>query len=358
MPRVLLLLVGIAVLAVGLGLGPRHALVDGTTVTSVLGFALVAAGCLAVAMAVRAILRPLRRRWWLAVIPAVVVVAYVGLWSIGIAVAASYPPHPALDGRTPHDLGLAYRDVTFPAADGVRLSGWYLPTTNGAAVALLHGSGSTRTSALDQAAVLASAGYGVLLFDARGHGTSEGTGMDFGWYGEADTVGAVSFLSAQPGVTPGRIGLVGLSMGGEEAIGAAGVDDRVGAVVAEGATTRVSGDKDYLARYGVRGQIQRGIDWLTYSLVDLLSPAPRPATLHDSVIGATSTGRTTAFLLIAGERVPDEGIVAESLPAVAPDAVTVWIVPGAGHTQGLATAPGPWRDRVIAFLESALLSRT
>ena len=77
-------------------------------------------------------------------------------------------------------------------------------------------------------------------------------------------------------MAPDRIGVVGLSMGGEEAIGAAGVDPRVRAVVAEGATNRVAADKGYLAAYGVRGQIQRGIDWATYAVAGLLTPAPEP----------------------------------------------------------------------------------
>lgn len=55
--------------------------------------------------------------------------------------------------------------MTFRAADGVRLSAWYVPSRNGAAVVLLPGAGSTRTAVLGQAAVLARHGYGALLTD-------------------------------------------------------------------------------------------------------------------------------------------------------------------------------------------------
>lgn len=47
--------------------------------------------------------------------------------------------------------------------------------------------------------------------------------MDFGWYGERDAGAAVDFLTDAPGVAPHGVGLVGMSMGGEEAIGAAGL---------------------------------------------------------------------------------------------------------------------------------------
>jgi hypothetical protein len=35
-------------------------------------------------------------------------------------------------------------------------------------------------------------------------------------------------------------------------------------------------------------------------------------------------------------------------------AVRVWVVPHAGHTQGLATAPGAWDAQVTGFLDAAL----
>jgi uncharacterized protein len=66
--------------------------------------------------------------------------------------------------------------------------------------------------------------------------------MDFGWHGELDIAGAVTFLAQQRDVDPGRIAVVGMSMGGEEATGAVGTDQRIAAVVAEGATARTSAD--------------------------------------------------------------------------------------------------------------------
>lgn len=345
---------GVLVLAVGLGLGPRHAAKEGVTPTSVLGFALVAAGLLVVAWAVRHLLAHQRRRWWLVTIPVLLVTAYVGTWTLGQAVAASFPPRPELGSRTPADLDLAYQPVAFPADDGVRLSGWYLPARNGAAVVLLHGAGSARTAVLDHAGVLNRAGYGVLLFDARGHGRSAGHGMDFGWYGESDVVGAIDFLASRSDVSAARVGLVGMSMGGEEAIGTAGVDDRVAAVVAEGATNRVGDDKAYLDRYGVRGRLQQGIDRVTYALTGLLTDAPRPQALRDSVADAASRELPTSFLLITGGDLPDERHAADLMRTGAPAAVEVWTVPGAGHTAGLRTAPSLWEDRVIGLLDRTL----
>lgn len=46
--------------------------------------------------------------------------------------------------------------------------------------------------------------------------------------------------------------------------------------------------------------------------------------------------------------------VADHISEAAPDRVSVWVVPGAGHTEGLATDPSGWESRVIAFLASTL----
>lgn len=352
-----LFVLGIVVAAVGAGLGPAHAAEEGVTLASVSGLVLLAAGAaLSVWSSVR-LLRRTRRRWWILTIPLLLVITWVGLWTLGQAVVASFPPRPELGVRTPADLDRAYLDVRFPAADGTELAGWYLPSQNGAAVALMHGAGSTRSAVLDQADVLNGHGYGVLLFDARGYGHSAGQGMDFGWYGESDAAGAVDFLTTRPDVDGHRIGLVGLSMGGEEALGAAGADPRVAAVVAEGATNRVSSDRAFLDQYGVRGEVQQGIDWLTYAATGLLTDAPRPPALRHSVATAGGRADPTEFLLITAGAVPDEGFAAEGLQSAAPDAVTVWTVAGAGHTQGLQTAPRAWERRVLAFLDHSLTRR-
>lgn len=352
--RLVVLSTGLVVLGVGLGLGPRHYLKEGLGPPAVLGFVLLAAGLIvSLWMAIR-MLAAVRRRWWAPVAALLLVATYLVLWTVGQAVVASFAPRPELGDRTPADLGIAFTDVTFPSSDGDELAGWYIPARNGAAIVIMHGAGSTRSAVLDQAAVLAEHGYGVLLFDARGHGESEGRAMDFGWYGEADAIGAVDFLTQQPDVSPGRVGLLGLSMGGEEAIGAAGADERVAAVVAEGATNRVAADKGYLDVYGARGEVQQRIDAATFWLADLLTAAPEPSSLRQSVSSAAARPRPTRFLLITAEEVPDEARAADYIRGSSTDDVQVWTVPGAAHTQGLQEAPAEWEERVTTFFAESL----
>ena len=335
--------------AVGAGIGIRHLMKTGLTATTVLGLALLVCGLALLTFAGVVGWRALHRwqRLWL--LP-ITLVALLVIWPVAEGTMLGLAPRADLGSLTPAAQGLTYGDVGFGTSDGVLLSAWYVPSTNHAAVVAVPGAGSARTGTLDQAAVLAGHGYGVLMVDPRGQGRSGGQAMDAGWYGERDITAAVAFLQHQPGVDPNRIGVLGLSMGGEEAIGAAAADPAIRAVVAEGATHRTAADKDGYLPGGITGTIQRGIDKLTYRTAALFSSAPEPRTLHSAITRAPRT----PFLLIAGGNAIDEPEAVAYLRTAAPDRVQTWTVSGASHTQALTTAPDEWTARVTAFLDRAL----
>jgi uncharacterized protein len=316
---------------------------------SAAGLALLGIGLALLALAAVAGWRALRGWWRACLVPAGVLCLLV-VGSLALAVMFTHVPRTALGSVTPADRGLPYTDVSFPAADGIRLDGWLVASTNRAAVILLHGAGENRTATLPQAVVLARRGFGVLMVDARGQGRSGGHGMDIGWYGDADVGGALAFLQHRPDVDPNRIAVLGLSMGAEEAIGAAAAYPGIHAVIAEGATQRIAADKAGWLPGGVGGAIQRKLDWLTYGMTGLLSSAPRPIALYDAVAKASGT----RFLLIAAGREKDETRAGLYYLSAAPDRVQLWTAPGASHTHALAADPQGWQTRVIAFLEQTI----
>jgi pimeloyl-ACP methyl ester carboxylesterase len=342
---------GVVSAPVGLAIAAPHLSKVGVTSMSVVGTVTALAGLILLVLGVTGLVRAAPGWWRLPVACGLIVMLYVVEPSIAFAIAATNVPATEVGAATPASLGLEYEDVTFAATDGTELSGWYLESTNGAAVALLHGAGSTRSAVLEHAAVLARNGYGVLLYDARGHGRSAGQAMDFGWYGDEDLGGAVTFLQAQPEVDPERVGAVGLSMGGEQAIGAmAGIDD-LRAVVAEGVTGRVAEDKSwYSAQYGARGSVQEGIEWLTTEVTDLLTAADEPMSLRSAIEAAAPR----PVLLIAAGEVADEGDAGAYLQLGSPSTVQLWTAEDAGHTEALARHPQAWEERVVAFLDRAL----
>ena len=93
------------------------------------------------------------------------------------------------------NLGTAYEDVKLTTSDGLELEGWYIHSKNGAAVIAFPG----RKGPQKPARILARHGYGVLLFDRRGEGNSEGDPNAFGWGGDKDIHAAIEFLEATPG---------------------------------------------------------------------------------------------------------------------------------------------------------------
>lgn len=345
-------LAGVVGVSVGVGVGVFHLAKSGPIAVTLAGLGCLVSGVFLLSWGVVGLVRA-ARGWWRALVGALAV-AGVALVVLPTAPAlyVTNVPRPSVGEATPADRGLDYQDVRFRTPDGVTLSGWYLPSRNGAAVALLHGASSTRSAVLDHAVVLARNGYGVLLYDARGHGRSSGRAMDFGWYGDRDVAGAVSFLRGREDVDGGRVGLVGMSMGGEQALGAAAADARVLAVVAEGATSRTAADNAWFSEeYGFRGRLTEA--WtglLEYGLVDLLTSASPPGTLRDAVAAAAPR----PVLLITASTIPDEPAAAQYIRSASPGTVTVWDVPGAAHTGGLETRPRAWEKRVVAFLDRSL----
>jgi len=346
-----LLGIGILAVPVGVGIGGPHVVKAGSPALAAGGTLLLLGGVAALVLGVAGLVHrshPLRA---VLIAVATVVACGVAVWTLAPAVAATNVPRPALGDRTPADLGLPFEHVRFDARDGVPLSGWYIPSRTGAAVVLLHGAGSTRSNVLDHAAVLARDGFGVLLYDARGHGRSAGRAMDFGWHGDDDIAGAVGLLRRRPDVDPGRIAAVGMSMGGESAIGAAASIPGIRAVVAEGATNRVAGDKGWLSdEYGARGAVTEWVASITTGITDLLTEASPPRPLRD----AASLAAPRPMLLIAAGDVTEEPLAARWIAGAAPASVRIWVAPDTGHTDALRTHPDAWERRVTTFLRGAL----
>jgi dienelactone hydrolase len=343
------LVFGIAGTAAGGGVAGFHLAKAGLDAAVVLAAVVLVTGVFLLIWGSVALVRAIPGWWRLLAIPAALVLLWFVLFPVTMAVGAANEPPGPLGSATPAKYGLTYQNVAFRTADGIRLSAWYVPARNGAAVVLLAGSGSTRTAVLPQAAVLARHGYGALLLDGRGHGLSGGHAMDFGWWGNRDTTAAVSFLARQPGVHVGKIAVLGESMGGEQALAAMGADPQIRAVVAEGVTGQQLADHGWLPQ-GIDGALQRGMEWVQYTTAGLLSGAPRPM----SIPGALRAAAPRPALIIAAGKVADEPIAARWFQAAAPATVHVWVVPHAGHTQGLATASRAWETRVISFLNAAL----
>ena len=272
-------------------------------------------------------------------------VQWVLVPAIGAAVATNAPRHAVAGART---LGIAgARDVVFRASDGVRLAGWYAPGRNGGAVILAHGSHGDRADTLAHMRLVARAGFAVLAYDARGHGRSAGRTNALGWQGAPDVAGAVAFLRRQPGVDPGRIAMLGLSMGGEEGLRAAADGVPLRAVIADGAGASTSGDRALITG-GALAPVAASTDWLMMRLVARISGTEEPPALKDVVRRIR-----VPVLLIASSRTGERAIDDAFRRRIGPRAA-LWYVGDARHTQALERHPGLYARRIRAFLGAAV----
>jgi pimeloyl-ACP methyl ester carboxylesterase len=253
---------------------------------------------------------------------------------------------------TPEAYGLAYETVRLDSCDESLLAGWYLPSRNGGAVILLHDYGGTRADVLPQAAALAEAGYGVLLYDLRGHGESSAMLRSNGWDDVGDVYNAYDWLVARPEVAEERVGLFGLGVGGQIALRAVAFSPRLGGVVAEDPAATTSADVppphslgDRISTWG-SSLLYRGISWRTGSqeplavsevIVDI---APRPLLLIASGPEGDRGQRTVAgYYALA--RHPKE----------------LWLVPEAVAGQAMAADPAAYARRLVTFFDAALADR-
>jgi len=242
------------------------------------------------------------------------------------------------------DLGAPFEQVEFTTDDGLRLKGWYIRSRNGAAVISFPG----RASSQKRAKLLARHGYGVLLFDRRGEGESEGDPNLFGWQGERDVHAAVRFLQARPDVDPGRIGGIGLSVGGEMMIEAAAESAALEAIVSEGASARSV--RDVIANPDTTWQdvLGNGVATLATSVFSNNLPPADLKSLVPKVSGAV-------FFVYGEKGQSVEEPANRAFYAVAHEPREIWEVPGSGHIGGTEARPREYEQRIVGFFDRYLL---
>jgi alpha-beta hydrolase superfamily lysophospholipase len=131
---------------------------------------------------------------------------------------------------------MPFEDVVFPSRDGLRLSGWFVPSPGArAGIILCHGFPGHREEVLLWARMLYPEGFHLLLFDFRALGQSEGDLCSIGYHEVNDLLGAVDYLTARPEMQGLPLGVFGLSMGGAVSLMTAAQDERIAAVATHGA---------------------------------------------------------------------------------------------------------------------------
>jgi hypothetical protein len=240
-------------------------------------------------------------------------------------------------------LGVASEDVRFTTRDGLELQGWYIPSRNGAAVISFPG----RKGPQRQARMLARHGYGVLLFDRRGEGHSEGEPNAFGWGGDEDIKAAIAYLKSRKDVGPGR----SLSVGGELMLEAAAETKDLAAVVSEGAGARTRSEE--IDTEGLP-KLDRWLANVSYGLRDAtvaVTTGHKPPQHLKRLVGRIAP---RPLLLIAAPNTQNGEKLNRIYYQAAREPKALWEIPESGHVNGIATRPKEYERRVVEFFDDAL----
>jgi dipeptidyl aminopeptidase/acylaminoacyl peptidase len=229
---------------------------------------------------------------------------------------------------SPWELQLTAETVRFGTADGIELTGWFLPGVDPAApvILALHGYRRERSEVLGISSYLWRRGYSVLLFDFRGRGGGERARISMGAYEARDLAGALAWVrSRRP---EARVGIIGYSMGGAVALMEGGRHEQVKAIVADCAYATQAG----VVSYGVQRLIRLRGDFMLPAAALFHRGARRPHFREVTPIAHADEWRGRALFFIGAGR---DGMVAPEdarrLFEAAPEPKVLWMVQEAPH---------------------------
>jgi uncharacterized protein len=268
-----------------------------------------------------------------------VVILTVG-WSYKSAMNYVHPlraQRPA--GETPARYGVTYQDVQLQTADHLHLAAWYTPPQNGIVILVAHGLADARSPSMF--ALFARHGYGVLAWDFRAHGESDGDLCTLGYSERLDVEAALDYALAQPGVV--QVAAWGGSMGSAAIIQAAAQRPELAALVVDSAFTSLQDEMNYAIPLAImRPLIRFFAERETGLQVAMLQPLEQ--------IGKISPRPVFIIQGLADQLVSPDS--AQRLYDAAGDPRSLWIEPEVGHLGMYKTFPGEYERRVIEFFDS------
>jgi uncharacterized protein len=289
-------------------------------------------------------------RYWLNIFTATMLAAFLG--SAGVVVHLSYKQtqgylHPNrlhANEDLLKESNIPYKNIELNTEDGVKLAAWYTPSQNGNVILVAHGHGSVRTE--DIHVLFAEHGYGVLAWDFRAHGDSEGDFTSLGYYEVEDVKAALDYALAQPDVK--HVGGWGGSMGAVTMIRAAAKYPQIEVIVADSPFATLTDELDIRIPYPVlRPLIGFFAEWQTgvrlddvRPVDDVLAISPRPV----FIIQGMQDGMVP---LDSAQRIYD----------AAAEPKKIWTEPDVGHLKMYSVHPQKYTNYVIGFFDEWLLGK-
>jgi len=307
--------------------------------------------------------------WIVAGVASLLVIAYLAVGAVA-ASQLTLPKRVFDPALNPGAFGLVYEEIRFPARnDGLQIAGWYIPSEqNEHAIILVHGRDNSRTNGFCDlfvpfAKALHEAGFSVLLIDLRGHGESADSRYTFGLKERWDVLGAVDWLETR-GYQPGKIGVLGYSLGAGSVIGAASEEPAIGAIWTDSAFADIKSviERNWVAESGLPKALLYSAEAMIRLMYGFDITASRP--IDD--IGKIAPRPIFMAHCQADNMIPISHL--DRLLSVAQDAQT-WVIPVCdqntigkelvpekynNHAIGYCVQPDEYSQRVIQFFDDNL----
>ena len=253
----------------------------------------------------------------------------------------SIHPKKIITNLEPSDLNLDYEEVAFKSADGVKLSGWFMPNKETkSAIIVMHGYPADKANLLGIAEFLAK-DFNVFLFDFRSFGKSEGGYTTAGYLEKNDLLGAINYLEKEKNLT--KIGLYGFSLGG--AVALMTNHENVRAIVTDSAYARLSHMVEHM--YRIFFIFKYPLIYLTklYGIIILKIDI-------DNVNPVENIKNIKApILLIHAEKDSQIPLNEAYLLHNANKKAEIWIIGNADHGMSHSINPEEYEKRVIGFFK-------
>lgn len=303
-----------------------------------------------------------RPRRWLRILKRVVITLLIIVvilvfgvfpyWLSSVVAGAGTRPMDRQLTSTPSDLGAQFKDIEFQTSDGVKISGWLLPSRDKqTTIVYSHGLFRSRRELLDRAVDLWKLGYGALLYDARSHGESGKARVSMGYWERLDAEAAVKFLR-EASQTRDRIVLFGISMGAAAALLAAAETPEVAAVIADSSFLSLDDTIDHHVRLFLHLPAFPMANEFTFFFE---RKAGFDASKLNALDAVTRIGdRPILFIAAANDRRMPPAIARALFDASESSKKDLLVVDGPGseiHAHAYQANPNVYIERVARFLE-------
>lgn len=291
-----------------------------------------------------------RLRYWINLFLAAIIIPTLGF--ISLIVNFSYKQtqsylHPVRQHSTGEFLktnNIQYQDVELTTEDGLKLAAWYTPPKNGIVILVAHGHAASRPE--DMYALFASHGYGVLAWDFRAHGDSQGDFTSLGYYEVLDVKAALDYVLAQPDVK--YIGGWGGSMGAVTMIRSAAKYPEIEAIVTDSPFSTLVDELNIRVPFPViRPLIRFFAEWQTGVNMNEVRPVDDVPLISPRPIFIIQSLEDGMVPLDSAQRIYD----------AAGDSKQLWMEPDAVHLGMYSSYPEEYTEKVIGFFDHFLLNK-